>query len=297
VSDEANMSQIVDGLEKEHHRIDGIIHAAGIVGQSSFVTLNDARTPEGKQHNLDQFPSKVDGTEVLGRILENKSFDFCMVCSSLSPILGGLGFSAYAATNLYADALVEKLNGRQPGKWISVNWEGWMFDHDVVPGDSATSSTLELGMSPQDGVDIFSRIIRQNDLDRIVISSGNLQRRIEQWVEKHTVEIDSSDKPSHERPMHLGNFSAPETDTEKQLVQLWGKLLGMNGIGIHDSFFELGGNSLLLTQLVAMIRKSFQAELALSAMFEQPTIAEIGRNIDMTKAGSSGDDEREVGFI
>lgn len=297
VSDESSMSKIMDELERQHQRIDGIIHAAGIVGQQSFVTLNDSRSPEGKQNNLAQFPSKVAGTEVLGRILENRTFDFCLICSSLSPILGGLGFSAYAATNLYADALVEKLNARQPGQWISVNWEGWVFDHDVVPGDSATSSALELGMSPEDGTEIFSRIIRRNDLDRIVISSGNLQRRIAQWVEKQTNEIESSGKPSHERPMHLGNFSAPETDTEKQLVQLWGKLLGMNGIGIHDSFFELGGNSLLLTQLVAMIRKTFQAELALSAMFEQPTIAEIAGNIDLAKSDAGEDDDREVGFI
>jgi len=297
VSDEPTMSRIINDLEQQHQRIDGIIHAAGIVGQHSFVTLNDARTSEGKQHNLDQFPSKVDGTEVLGRILDNKSFDFCLICSSLSPILGGLGFSAYAATNLYADALVEKLNNRQPGKWISVNWEGWVFDHDVVPGDSATSSALELGMSPEDGIEIFSRILRRNDLDRIVISSGNLQHRITQWVQKNRSVIESSDKPSHERPIHLGNFSAPETDTEKQLVRLWGKLLGMNGIGVHDSFFELGGNSLLLTQLVAMIRKTFQTELALSAMFEQPTIAEIAKNIEIAKSGSSGDDERDVGII
>jgi acyl transferase domain-containing protein len=298
VSDEVTMRQLIDDLEQEHHRIDGIIHAAGIVGQKSFVTLNDARTPEGKQNNLDQFPSKVEGSEVLGRIMAKKSFDFCLICSSLSPILGGLGFAAYAATNLYADALVENLNYAQPGKWISVNWEGWMFDHDVVPGDSANSSALELGMSPNDGVEIFSRIICRNDLDRIVISSGNLQRRISQWVEKHSNETVASDKPSHDRPMHIGSYTAPESDTEKQLVQLWGKLLGMNGIGIHDSFFELGGNSLLLTQLVAMIRKSFQAELSLSAMFEQPTISEIARNIEMVKPGSNNNgDDRDVGII
>src|SRR5690606_17808420 len=129
--------------------------------------------------------------------------------SSLSPILGGLGFSAYAATNLYADALVEKLNLYQPGKWISVNWEDWMFDHDIVPGDSATSSALELGMTPQEGIDIFSRIIRSHDLDRIVISSGNLQNRISQWVEKQPAAPETDEAPSHQRPIHLGNYTAP----------------------------------------------------------------------------------------
>lgn len=297
VSDESSMSRIMDELEQQHQHIDGIIHAAGIVGQKSFITLNDARTPSGKQANLEQFPSKVEGTEVLGRVLDNRSFDFCMICSSLSPILGGLGFSAYSATNLYADALVEKLNARQPGQWTSVNWEGWMFDHDVVPSDSATSSAVELGMTPEDGIEIFSRIIRRNDLNRIVISSGNLQRRISQWVEKKTNEIESSGKPSHERPIHLGNFTVPETDTEKQLVRLWGKLLGINGIGVHDSFFELGGNSLLLTQLVAMIRKTFKAELALSSMFEHPTISEIAGNIDIAISDESGGADRDVGFI
>ena len=297
VSDELAMKRVIDELERQYERIDGIIHAAGIVGQSSFVTLNDARTPEGKQANKTQFPSKVDGTEVLAYLMKDKSFDFCMVCSSLSPILGGLGFSAYAATNLYADALIEKLNLHQPGKWISVNWEGWMFDHDIVPGDSSNSSALELGMTPQEGIDIFSRIIRTHDLDRIVISSGNLQKRISQWVEKQPVANETDETPSHQRPIHLGTYTAPTSETEKQLVKLWGKLLGMDGIGVHDSFFELGGNSLLLTQLVAMIRKTFQAELALSAMFEHPTIAEIAKNIDNSKNGTMDSDDRDEGFI
>lgn len=297
VSDKKRMTQLFSQLEKRFGELNGVIHAAGLVGERSFVTLNDARSEEGKSANYCQFLPKVEGTDVLADLLSGREFDFCLVCSSLSPILGGLGFAAYSATNLYADSAVEKYNRRQPGKWLTVNWEGWMFEEELLPEGAGSSSAFELGMTPAEGVEVFSRIVSLPHLERIVISSGNLTQRLEQWIERKAAPDRAGFSSSHARPEFIGAYTAPETETEKELVDLWGKLLGIDGIGIHDSFFELGGNSLLLTQLVAMIRRTFQAELALSAMFEQPTVAEMGSRIDESKAGLVGSDERDVGFL
>src|SRR5690606_15069350 len=103
-------------------------------------------------------------------------------------------------------------------------------------------------------------------------------------------------KSAHPRPDHIGMYTAPSTSTQRKLTDLWEQLLGIDGIGIHDSFFELGGNSLLLTQRVALIRRHFKAELTLSTLFEQPTVAEMAKGIDSTLQPDPIE-EREEGFI
>ncbi len=296
VADEAAMSDVFSAAEVRFGAIHGVIHAAGLVGEHSFVTLSDALSRADA--NGRQFPAKVTGTEVLANLLLPRSFDFCLVCSSLSPLLGGLGFAAYAATNLYVDARVAGLNQRQPGRWLSVNWEGWMFAEEERPkGLTSSAGALELGMTPREGCEAFARLMASPSLERVVISSGDLQRRLAQWVERKT-ETTAAARPAsgHSRPDLLGEYTAPRGATEQRLVTLWEQLLGIDGIGVEDSFFELGGNSLLLTQLVAMMRRTFQVELALGELFGQPTVAAIATLIERASAGAA-DEEREEGLL
>jgi len=156
---------------------------------------------------------------------------------------------------------------------------------------------LELGMTPEEGCLVFDRIMSVLPSDRIVVSSGDLTRRLEQWVNKSDQGQSAVDTPTHDRPMHIGAYAAPKTSVEKELVIMWGHLLGIKDIGIEDSFFELGGNSLLLTQMVALIRKSFKVELALSALFEHPNIHQIASGIEEALNKTVASEDREEGVI
>ncbi|HEX7331329.1 MAG TPA: amino acid adenylation domain-containing protein [Pyrinomonadaceae bacterium] len=70
------------------------------------------------------------------------------------------------------------------------------------------------------------------------------------------------------------------TKTETLLAELWQELLGLNGIGIHDNFFEVGGHSLLATRLVSQVRKRFGVEVGLRSFFENATIQALAKQID-----------------
>ncbi|NEP88104.1 MAG: amino acid adenylation domain-containing protein, partial [Okeania sp. SIO2C2] len=75
-------------------------------------------------------------------------------------------------------------------------------------------------------------------------------------------------------------YVAPETETQKVLVEIWAEVLSREKVGIHDNFFDLGGHSLLATQVVSRIRQTFNIEFPLKKIFESSTVESISKYID-----------------
>jgi amino acid adenylation domain-containing protein len=102
--------------------------------------------------------------------------------------------------------------------------------------------------------------------------------------------------PDAERPALAEAFIAPRTPAEKSLASIWTKLLGINRVGINDSYFELGGDSLLATQLASQVRNLFEVELPLVKLFRHPTLAEMATSIEeaiIEQMEEISDDEAE----
>jgi amino acid adenylation domain-containing protein len=77
---------------------------------------------------------------------------------------------------------------------------------------------------------------------------------------------------------------APRDATENTLAEIWRALLKREQIGIHDNFFDCGGNSLLLIQVHAAIRRQLACELNVVDLFHYPTIAQLAAYIQQTAA-------------
>jgi acyl-coenzyme A synthetase/AMP-(fatty) acid ligase len=78
------------------------------------------------------------------------------------------------------------------------------------------------------------------------------------------------DEPEPDRP-----YTEPRTAVEKELAAIWRGLLAVERIGVYDNFFDMGGHSLLLTQLASRIHKEFNVRLPLRTLFDAPTIVEM----------------------
>lgn len=75
-------------------------------------------------------------------------------------------------------------------------------------------------------------------------------------------------------------YAEPATPTEKKLAALWQKILKIEWVGLHDNFFDLGGDSLSAAELGAIFPSEFDMELPLGSIFEAPTVAEIANLIE-----------------
>ncbi|MEV0396635.1 amino acid adenylation domain-containing protein, partial [Polymorphospora rubra] len=83
-------------------------------------------------------------------------------------------------------------------------------------------------------------------------------------------------------PVGDGRDAPPETDTERRLAQIWQGLLDVDAgsVGVHDSFFNLGGNSLQATQLISRIRDGFGVSVDPRQLFVHPTLEQLGKLVD-----------------
>src|SRR5262249_8752768 len=71
----------------------------------------------------------------------------------------------------------------------------------------------------------------------------------------------------------FGDHVPPRSEVEVRLAAIWAEILGVERVGCNDNFFELGGHSLLATQVASRVRQTFELELPLRTLFEEPTLA------------------------
>ena len=85
------------------------------------------------------------------------------------------------------------------------------------------------------------------------------------------------------------NFAAPRRPLEKMLAELWAEVLQCEQIGIHDDFFDLGGDSLLVTHVLAHLYDVMHVEIEVSRFFEAPTVAKMARHLEtLIEGGQAG---------
>ncbi|HEU5382936.1 MAG TPA: SDR family NAD(P)-dependent oxidoreductase [Ktedonobacteraceae bacterium] len=279
VADSAQLGKAISLATNHFGVLHGVIHAATASGDELFRLVQDTNRAACEEH----FRAKVYGLYALEQALRGHQLDFCVLFSSISSILGGLGFIGYTAANLFMDSFAYQRNQEQRAiPWISVNWDTWQFpgqDHGVLGGSIATYT-----LTPEEGCEALERMLVSGN-QHIILSTGDLAARVRQWLLLEGIrDQEQVDNESHEQSAAPGPLVVGDDGYERILTTIWQDALGLEQVGLYENFFDLGGNSLTGLQVIARLRKALHMPIPVVALFEAPTISMM---IDYLRAATA----------
>ncbi|MCP5102569.1 MAG: amino acid adenylation domain-containing protein, partial [bacterium] len=283
VADLEQMQTVIRRTEQRFGAINGVIHAAGVIKANDDKQAAEQLTPAECRP---QFQTKAYGLLVLEKVLQGKELDFCLLTSSLSSILGGLGFTAYAAANIFMDAFVTHYNRTHHPGWISVDWDGWLLGKITHSSGGEEEEIEGLELTPEEGKEAFQRILAWGEVDRIVVSTRDMQARMDRWLKTRSLRGEDNregldDSALSERPALTSTYAAPRSRVEEEVAVIWQRFFGFRMLGIYDDFFELGGDSIKAIQMAARMGKAGY-EVTVKDIFQSPRISELASMLEKT---------------
>jgi len=269
--DPVQIGKIVAETRSQAGRIGGVFHAAGLTKGNYFPPFASITPAISEPH----FQAKYRAAVALVEALRDDPPEFFCLLSSISTVLGGLGFGAYASANAMLDALAATAPG--PSRWISINWDGWSLQ------DAGADRRAPL-IFAEDGVEALDRILGGPNLRQVVVSVRALGPRLQKWINPRAVApgvpTPAADAGGgHERPELSTAYIAPIGRRQEMIAGIWRELLGISRIGAHDNFFELGGHSLLAIQVVARLREALGHDVPVRTLFDHPTLVALDEEL------------------
>jgi thioesterase domain-containing protein/acyl carrier protein len=188
------------------------------------------------------------------------------------------------------DTFVAKHRETESTPWMSVNWDAWKFENKEKKGVGA--SIVDLGITPKEGHDVLHMILSQEEQSQLIVSTTDLEHRINQWVKLKAIHggqeaVPYSNSFTSQSDFHQSDFTASANQIEHKITAIWKKVLGIEHISIDDDFFELGGSSLTALRLFSDIENVFGKKISLAMLLKAPTIKELA-NIVKEVDTSSG---------
>lgn len=273
VADPVEMRAAVAATRQRFGALHGVVHAAGVPGGG----LISSRSREAVAK---VFAAKIRGTSNVLEALGDEPVDFVLLCSSLTAITGGFGQVDYCAANCFLDACAALASRRDDRFVLSVNWDVWLG----VGMAAAQQRSEGSGIAAEQGGTLFEMLLSGPRIAQVLVSTLSVEQQIAEarsLVLAHRLPLMPADKKKrYARPELSIPYAEPTSELEQGLAAAWEDFLGIAPIGIDDSLFELGGDSLLALQLLARVRDLYGVELHPAALFKTPTIAALAELVE-----------------
>ncbi len=174
--------------------------------------------------------------------------------------------------------------------------------NQIATGAFVENNPVSPGINTCDGKAAFLRILDYGQASQIAVMPGNLSEWLNYWEDFDPLAAFQSQA---EAQQSASNFAAPRNDYERAVATIWQDIIGIERVGIHDNFFQLGGHSLYAIQVVGRIRERFGVEVSVEALFETPTVEGVAHQVELELSresllisaeseGGMGDEEYET---
>jgi acyl carrier protein len=257
--------------------VHGAFHVAGVAG-GGVVQLKD----------LDEAAAvlrpKVAGTLVLEQVLAGQNLDFLMLFGSNGANIGSAGQADYCAANCFLDAFARD-RGRHR-RVLTVDWGAWKGVGMAVTTAIGTVRRREVeehGMSVAEGLRALDTVLTRATEPQVIVSPVAVEDLL---AAATPVAVN---RPRSETAGPAAGPGAPADQAERVVREVWQDLLGVDEVGAHDNFFDLGGNSLVAIQLVGEVNGRLGSRVTLADLYEGATAAHLARVAAPAEPGAGPD--------
>ncbi|MCP4146735.1 MAG: SDR family NAD(P)-dependent oxidoreductase, partial [bacterium] len=145
---------------------------------------------------------------------------------------------------------------------------------------------LKEGLAPHEGIETFLRIMASG-LERVSVSKVDLVAKLKKSTlvearesrKDKAITVEKEPGELFKRPDLSAEFIAPQNEIEERVAKIWQEFLGIEAVGIHDDFFELGGDSLQVITVASVIHRELNVKVPVPAFFSGPTVRKLSRYI------------------
>ncbi|WP_172381392.1 type I polyketide synthase [Streptomyces sp. MNP-20] len=274
----------------------GVVHTAGVPGTGLLQT-------KARDAAAAVLAPKVAGTLAVADALRTDPPELLVLYSSTVTAVGGHGEGDYGAANAFLDAFAtaEDGAGRVAHRVVSVGWGAWQHDrwqsaaYAAAPGlrERARRLREEFGFTDEEGTAALGRVIAAGPAHLYALNQplDDLVANMRALATPDTSPDGTPDHPEqrYPRPELRVAYTAPRGETERRIALVWQDLLGMEQVGAHDPFFELGGTSMVGLAVVNRLGAEFGVDLAAATLFEHPTVARLAGLLDAARADGGTD--------
>lgn len=285
VTDQSQIDEIFEKIKIHMPPLKGVIHAAGLLDDGSLLNLNRERLQK-------VMAPKVNGTWYLHEATAQLELDFFVLFSSAVSVLGSPGQGNYAAASAYMDAMAYyRQNMGLPA--LSINWGPWAevglaaATAERLKEQNASTQHLVKEIKIDQGLEVLEMLMKESD-SQVVVLPFNLKNLLELYPAaagmSFFAEVGGSEThltKLYARPKLEQAYVPPSTDVERKLTELWQQTLHIDKVGIHDSFFELGGDSVLAVQILSLVRKTFGISINPQEAFQAFTIEQLAKQLEL----------------
>jgi len=147
------------------------------------------------------------------------------------------------------------------------------------------------GIAAAEGIEALARVLAVPGLSQVVVSTEDLHATIARLAAPPAPAAALLQR--HERPALDSAYAAPADQAEQRLAAIWQDVLGIAGVGVHDNFFDLGGTSLLMSEVLRRIHRELDPAVGITELFQFPTVYTLAARL----AGQDAGDEDSVDAV
>lgn len=243
----------------------GVFHAAGVLDDGLFAE----QTPERWETVLSP---KVAGALNLHSATAGEPLDHFVLFSSVASLVGGAGQASYAVANAFLGALAEQRE-RDGLPALAVDWGAWAGAGMAARiGERERKKLQDSGLyflDPAKAAEWLETLLAARATPRALVAAIDWQRiaataRTVPPLLEGLVSRPAAAKPDDaprtaaapEAAAAAGNDDGlPRSRAELAIAQIWKKLLKVDQVSVHDTFFDLGGDSLLSAEFVTLFER------------------------------------------